>query len=133
MKYPTISYLEARNPNTNEVLDTLYIGECDYNTKKFCLNYFTNPQNMGPASLVDQSVNKNYKTAVSFAEMETYHITKLKLAIQDFEPKTMEEDSALYDMKLVVYWVDEKKQAAQQSPLQFVFVTYQAILENFEY
>lgn len=125
MKYPTISYLEARNPTTGELLDTLYIGKCDYNIKQFNIRRFTDPQYMYPAISVDGcDYGVAYKTMVSCAEMDApYHITKLKNTIRDFEPTTMDDDSALYDMKMVVHWVESQPVEAQQ----FVFVTYQAV------
>lgn len=128
-QYPTISYLEARNQYTNEFVDKLYIGDCTYDTDKFNLGQFTDY--ISHNILSDLSTNKNYDTLVSCIEIQKYHISKITQTIQDFDPETMDEENALYDMKLVLYWINE--QLAQQKHIKFIFVTYQAILENMEY
>ena len=49
----------------------------------------------------------------------------------------MYEENALYDIKLVSFWINEKqeeyKQKYKHQKIEFVLVTYFAILENFEY
>lgn len=129
LQYPTISYLEARNQYTGEIIDKLYIGDCTYDTDKFNLGQFTDY--ISHNVLSDLSANKNYDTLVSCIEFQKYHISKIKQTIQELEPETMDEENALYDMKLVLYWTNE--QLAQQKHIKFIFVTYQAILENMEY
>ena len=112
MKFPTtISYLEARNPTTGELVDSLYIGKCNYSINKFNLKYFVNTAiTQYPISILYDERDTEKKTMVSSMEMEPYHIDKLKRAIQDFDTAiatpTMDETSALYDMKLVSEWMD---------------------------
>ena len=109
-----VYYLEARNPTSGEVMDTLYIGECNYKTNKFNLNYFMDkPQNSEePSFEMEQNSEK---------EIDTIYIEKIKNEVEDFDPETMDEYSALYDMKLVLYWIDSCNENMKQP--QFVFVS----------
>jgi len=133
MKIPTISYLEARDYKTGELLDKLYIGECNYDSNYFNLNYFTNPENMDFDYYINpMKDSENYNTLILSTELKTYHVHKFKNVINDIIPNTLDDENALYDMKLVLYWVDKMKEELKQQ-IKFVFVTYQAILENIEY
>lgn len=132
-RIPTISYLEVRD-NQNTLLNNLYIGECDYETSKFTLNYYKNLETM-PAEnvMIDDYSNPNYSTIMSYKIWDALDIEDIQRTIPMFEPENMEEESALYDMKLVNYWVEDMREQHKNKQIRFIFITYYAILENLEY
>lgn len=125
----------------------LYIGKCNYNTRKFCLKniiFYTNknrPQTLyesiAQKKLFDELGEQNspdetdsMKIMSTTYEIDENCIQTLRQTIREFEPTTMDEESALYDMKLVLYWIDEKREIfsniveSAANPLHFVIVTY---------
>jgi hypothetical protein len=135
IQLPTISYMEVRNSN-NELLDKLYIGSCDYDInpdENFCFKNLIYEQKNIKYNVSDDSDPNKLNTIVSVIELDKYYINKIEKSVEAFNPQILEEDSALYDMKLALYWIEEKKQEFANRSIKFLFVTYQAILENIEY
>lgn len=124
MEIPTINYLEVRS--SNKILDTLYIGNCDYETDKFTLCNFHKMNEF----VISQ---KDAPTVINCCILNKHDIQQINKAINIYEPENMDENSALYDLKLVSFWINKKQEEYKSQKLDFVLVTYFAVLENLEY
>lgn len=134
MSIPTICYLEAFDKTTNEFIDKLHIGVCNYHTEKITLKkLFKSKQNEPkmPTESAQYIPMQNYMKL--FTHVDDIYLSKIQNIIDSYEPETMDEDNALYDMKLVLYWTNQMREEYKNKQLGFVFIQYYAVLENVEY
>lgn len=142
MSSQIISYIEAINieaSDNSEPVDILYIGECNYEIKKFSLkdirpcfgatiNNLSQISSNSPLALPlphSSESNSSFTSHLVLSkELDEEYIKKIKNTVKNFNPTTMDEESALYDMKLLLYWIEYVKNSYDTKKIKFIFVAY---------